>query len=267
MNDQIKIAIIGVGGRMGRHLLQTVYEAGYLGAAIARAESTIIGQDAGEFAGLGQIGLKIVDDLQQVIDDIDVVIDFSTLSSTLKHLQICVQSGTPIIIGTTGFSVEQLVDIQKASEKIAIVLSANYSVGVSVSVKLVELATKIFKDSVDMEILEAHHRHKIDAPSGTALMYGEVIAKTLGYHLQDIAVYGREGNTGERKKETIGFSTVRGGDIVGEHTVMFLGNGERLEISHKAMNRKHFSNGALQAALWSVRQKPNLYNMDDVLRI
>lgn len=266
MNDQIKIAIIGVGGRMGRHLLQTVYEAGYLGAAIARAESIIIGQDAGEFAGLGQIGLKIVDDLRQVIDDIDVVIDFSTLSSTLKHLQICVQSGTPIIIGTTGFNVEQLVDIQKASEKIAIVLSANYSVGVSVSVKLVELATKIFKDSVDIEILEAHHCHKIDAPSGTALMYGEVIAKTLGYHLQDVAVYGREGNTGERKQETIGFSTVRGGDIVGEHTVMFLGNGERLEISHKAMNRKHFSNGALQAALWSIRQEPNLYDMDDVLK-
>lgn len=265
MNDLIKIAIVGVGGRMGRHLLQTIYASGYLGAAIARSGSFIVGQDAGEFAGLGQIGLKIIDDLQQVIDDVDVVIDFSTLASTLKHIQICEQSGTPIVIGTTGFNVEQLHVIQKASKKIAIVLSANYSVGVYVSVKLVELATKIFQKTVDIEVLEAHHRHKIDAPSGTALMYGDVITQVLKHDLANVAVYGREGITGERKQETIGFSTVRGGDIVGEHTVMFLGNGEQLEISHKAMNRKHFSNGALQAALWLIQQKPDLYDMNDVL--
>ncbi|WP_173910609.1 4-hydroxy-tetrahydrodipicolinate reductase [Acinetobacter sp. Marseille-Q1618] len=265
MNDEIKIAIVGVGGRMGRYLLQTVYNAGCLAAAIARSGSEIIGKDAGEFVGIEHIGLMITDNLQQVIKDIDVVIDFSTCSSTLEHIQICEQSNTPIVIGTTGFNSEQLAAIQKISEKIPIVLSANYSVGVSVSLKLVELATKILKDSVDIEIIEAHHRHKIDAPSGTALMYADVIAQTLGHNLQDIAVYSREGSTDKRQQQSIGFSVVRGGDIVGEHTVMFLGNGECLEISHKAMNRTHFSNGALQAAKWIIHQKPDLYNMDDVL--
>lgn len=265
MNHPIKIAIIGVSGRMGRNLLQTVYEAGCLAVAIARQGSELVGQDVGEFAGLGQIGIKITDDLESVIQNVDVVIDFSTIESSLKHIEVCRKAQKPMIIGTTGFNSDQLQIIRNASQYIALVLSANYSVGVNVSVKLVELATKVLNNSVDIEILEAHHRHKIDAPSGTALMYGEVIAQVLERNLQDVAVYGREGITGERAKESIGFSTIRGGDIVGEHTVMFLGEGERLEISHKAMNRKHFSNGALQAALWVVSQTPSLYDMKDVL--
>lgn len=268
MTNQVKIGVLGAGGRMGRILIQAVKEAGYtLAAAVVRPDSSLIGVDAGEMAGIGHIGVKVVGQLSEVVSQCDVVIDFSTTLATGQHLKICREAGVAMVIGTTGFNDQQKQLLQETAEQIPVVYAANYSVGVNVSIKLLELASKVFGDTVDIEIVEAHHRHKVDAPSGTALMMGEAVASTLGRNLKEVAVYGREGHTGPRDRQTIGFETIRGGDIVGEHTVMFIADGERVEVTHKATNRMNFASGAVRAAAWLVDKNANLYDMKDVLNL
>jgi 4-hydroxy-tetrahydrodipicolinate reductase len=193
------------------------------------------------------------------------LIDFTRPDVSMDFIEQCRRAGKKVVIGTTGYSDEQKAAINKAAEDIAIVLAPNFSVGVNLSLKLLEMAAKVMGDYTDIEIIEAHHRHKVDAPSGTALRMGEVIADTLGRDLKDCAIYGREGNTGERDRNTIGFSTIRAGDIVGEHTVMFADDGERLEITHKASSRMTFANGAVRAAVWLANKETGLYDMQDVL--
>lgn len=266
MSATPRIGILGAGGRMGRILIQAVQEAGYrLAAAIERPESSLIGADAGELAGVGSLGVNVVGDLASVLKDCDVVIDFTAPAATEQHLKLCRAEGVAMVIGTTGFSDQQKELLEDTAKHIPVVYAANYSVGVNVSIKLLELAAKVFGDTVDIEIIEAHHRHKVDAPSGTALMMGEAVADTLGRRLKDVAVYGREGHTGPRDRQTIGFETIRGGDIVGEHTVMFIGEGERVEVTHKATNRMNFASGAVRAAAWVVGRDARKYDMKDVL--
>lgn len=263
-----RIAVIGAGGRMGRALIQSIQaaEGAILTAAIERPDSSLIGADAGELAGVGKLNVAVVGALIDALDQFDVVIDFSTPASTEQNAALCVQHGKKIVIGTTGLSAEQKAAFQKAGEKIGLVFSPNYSIGVNISLKLLELAAKTFGDSVDIEIVESHHRHKVDAPSGTALRMGEVVADALGRNLKEVAVYGREGHTGPRDRKTIGFETIRGGDIVGEHTVMFIGEGERVEVTHIATSRANFANGAVRAALWvAATQSNGLFDMQDVL--
>ncbi|MEW8210812.1 MAG: 4-hydroxy-tetrahydrodipicolinate reductase, partial [Candidatus Thiodiazotropha taylori] len=238
-----RVAVVGAAGRMGKSLVQAVHETDglTLGAATERAESGLIGRDAGELAGLGSFGLALVDDLAKVVDEFDVVIDFTTPAATLKHLQICKDAGKQMVIGTTGLSDSDKATLAEAGEKIGIVFAPNMSVGVNLCFKLLEVAAKVMGDEADIEIIEAHHRHKVDAPSGTALRMGEVIADTLGRDLKSCAVYGREGNTGARDSKTIGFETIRAGDVVGEHSVWFAMEGERVEIAHKASSRMNFA--------------------------
>ena len=258
----IKIAVVGVSGRMGLSLVKAAVDVKSLTAAISR---TAIGKDAGEQAGIGKQNIKIVENLASVIDDFDVVIDFTRPDASMKFIETCRQAGKKIVIGTTGYSDEQKAIINDAAKEIAIVLSPNMSVGVNLSLKLLEMTAKVMGDYTDIEIVEAHHRHKVDAPSGTALRMGEVVADALGRDLKDCAIYGREGDTGERDRKTIGFSTIRAGDIVGEHTVMFADEGERLEITHKATSRMTFAKGAVRAAEWLENKKTGLYDMQDVL--
>ena len=216
-------------------------------------------------AGIGTLGIKVVADLGSVLDQFDVLIDFTRPDASMAFIETCRQAGKQIIIGTTGYSAAQRAVIAEAAKDVAIVLAPNMSVGVNLALKLLEMAAKVMGDYTDIEIIEAHHRHKVDAPSGTALRMGEVIADALGQDLKDCAIYGREGITGERDRKTIGFSTIRAGDIVGEHTVMFADEGERVEITHKATSRMTFANGAIRAAVW-LQDKPNgLYDMQDVL--
>ena len=261
-----RIGILGAGGRMGRILIQAVQQAGHtLAGAVERPTSSLIGADAGELAGVGNLGVKIVGDIQDILSHVDVVVDFTAPSATEQHLKLCCEAGVAMVIGTTGFSDEQKALLTETAQHIPVVYAANYSVGVNVSIKLLELAAKVFGDTVDIEIIEAHHRHKVDAPSGTALMMGEAVADTLGRDLKKVAVYGREGHTGPRERETIGFETIRGGDIVGEHTVMFIGEGERVEVTHKATNRMNFASGAIRAAAWVAGREAKQYDMNDVL--
>ena len=260
------IGVLGAGGRMGRILVQAVKEAGYqLAAAVERPESSLIGADAGEVAGIGAVGVKIVGNLQDVLKDCDVVVDFTAPLATVQHLKLCREAGVAIVIGTTGMNDEQKVFLDESATQTPVVYAANYSVGVNVSIKLLELASKVFGDTVDIEVIEAHHRHKVDAPSGTALMMGEAIAGALGRDLKEDAVYCREGHTGPRERKSIGFQTIRGGDIVGEHTAMFIADGERVEITHKATNRMNFASGAIRAAAWVVGREARKYDMKDVL--
>jgi len=262
-----RIAIVGASGRMGVCLLKSALLAknATLAVAVSRPASAAIGKDAGELAGIGAVGINVVDDLAAVMDEFDVLIDFTRPDASMDFIEQCRRAGKKVVIGTTGYSDEQKAHINKAAEDIAIVLAPNFSVGVNLSLKLLEMAAKVMGDYTDIEIIEAHHRHKVDAPSGTALRMGEVIADTLGRDLKDCAIYGREGNTGERDRNTIGFSTIRAGDIVGEHTVMFADDGERLEITHKASSRMTFANGAVRAALWLADKETGLYDMQDVL--
>jgi len=263
----IRIAIVGVSGRMGTVLCKAAEQANEttLAAAISRPNSLSIGKDAGELSGLGTLGIKVVDDLSAVIDDFDVLIDFTRPDASMIIIEQCRKAGKQIVIGTTGYSDAQKSVIAEAAKDIAIVLAPNMSVGVNLALNLLALAAKVMGDYTDIEIIEAHHRHKVDAPSGTALRMGEVIADALGQDLKDCAIYGREGITGERDRKTIGFSTIRAGDIVGDHTVMFADEGERLEITHKATSRMTFANGAVRAAIW-LKDKPNgLYDMQDIL--
>ena len=266
MSAAPRIAVLGAGGRMGRILIQAVHDAGYsLAAAVERPESSLIGTDAGELAGIGTLGVKVVGDLKQVLKDCDVVVDFTAPAATIEHLKLCREAGVAIVIGTTGLNDQQKAILAQSATHAPVVYAANYSVGVNVSIKLLELAAKVFGDSVDIEVIEAHHRHKVDAPSGTALMMGEAIVESLGRDLKEVAVYSREGHTGARDRQSIGFQTIRGGDIVGEHTVMFIADGERVEVTHKASNRMNFASGAIRAAAWVVGREAGKYDMKDVL--
>lgn len=261
-----RIAVCGAGGRMGRTLIQAVHAAGAtLAAAIERPDSSLLGADAGELAGIGRLGVPVVGSLAEAADRFDVAIDFTAPAATEAHVALARQRGKKLVIGTTGLSEAQRGALKAAAADTALVYAANYSVGLNVSLKLLEMAAKTFGDSVDIEIIEAHHRHKVDAPSGTALMMGEAVAHSLGRDLKQVAVYAREGHTGARERESIGFQTIRGGDIVGEHTVMFIGEGERVEVRHVATSRANFANGAVRAALWLAGQGNGLYDMRDVL--
>ena len=263
----IRIAISGASGRMGRALIQATgeNENTTVTAAIERPGKSIIGVDAGELAGIEALGVNIVDDLSAVTNDFDVLIDFTSIEATLANLEICRKAGKKIVIGTTGFSPEQKQKIAGAAKDIAVVFAPNMSVGVNLCLKLLDLAARVMGDYTDIEVIEAHHRHKVDAPSGTALRMGEVVAEALGRDLKDCAVYGREGQTGERDRKTIGFETIRAGDIVGEHTVMFADIGERVEITHKASSRATFAKGAVRAATWLMQHDKGLHDMQDVL--
>ncbi|WP_428606169.1 4-hydroxy-tetrahydrodipicolinate reductase [Sedimenticola sp.] len=263
----IRIAVVGAAGRMGKTLIQAVSETeGYtLGAATERPGSSLVGVDAGELAGIGRLGIAIQDSLQAVVDDFDVVIDFTAPQVTLSHLAVCRRHGKRMVIGTTGFSEIQKTELQAASEEIALILAPNMSVGVNLCFKLLDLAARVMGDDVDIEVIEAHHRHKVDAPSGTALRMGEVVADALGRDLKACAVYGREGITGERDRKTIGFETIRAGDVVGDHTVLFAAMGERVEITHKASSRMTFANGAVRGAGWLIQRDKGLFDMQDVL--
>ena len=262
-----RIMIPGAAGRMGRNLIEACQrsEGLSLGAATERPGHDLIGSDAGAVAGVGELGVVIGDNPETVIDDFDVLIDFTAPAVTLTHLDLCRRHGKSMVIGTTGFSDEQKQQIRDAAKEISIVFAPNMSVGVNLCLKLLDIAARVLGDEVDIEIIEAHHRHKVDAPSGTALRMGEVVADALGRDLKTCAVYGREGITGPRERHTIGFETIRAGDIVGEHTVMFAAEGERVEVTHKASSRMTFASGAVRAAGWVSAQPAGLYDMHDVL--
>ena len=265
--SEIRIAIVGAPGRMGRNLIQAAQQAEgvALGAALARSGSSLLGVDAGELAGIGKTGVIVTDDLLQVVNDFDVLIDFTRPEGTLEYLAFCRAHQKAMVIGTTGFDEAGKEAIRAAAEEIGIVFAANFSVGVNLVLNLLQQAAKVMGDYADIEIVEAHHRHKVDAPSGTALAMGEAIADAMDWNLDEHAVYAREGHTGERKAQTIGFATVRAGDIVGEHTAMFADIGERVEITHKASSRMTFANGAVKAASWLKDKKSGLYDMRNVL--
>ena len=263
----IKVGVIGAGGRMGRMLIEAVKDNTQttLSAAIERQGSSLVGADAGEVAAIGRLDVQIVDDLKAVVNDIDVLIDFSLPDATEKNMQICAEHNVAMVIGTTGFNEQQEQVLAKASEQIAIVYAGNYSTGVNLSLKLLGMAAKAFGNDADVEVIEAHHKHKIDAPSGTAYMMAEAVAEARGQNLKDVAVYGREGQTGEREAGTIGIHAIRGGEIIGDHTVMFIADGEVVEITHRARARMTFAAGAVRAATWIIQQEVGQYNMQDVL--
>jgi len=263
----VRIALVGVSGRMGLCLIKAaaLIDQAELTVAVSRPESLAVGKDAGELAGISTLGLPVGTDLEAVIDQFDVLIDFTHPETSMRYIETCRQAGKKIVIGTTGYSNAQKAVIADAAKDIPIVLAPNFSVGVNLSLKLLEMAATVMGDYTDIEVIEAHHRHKVDAPSGTALRMGEVIASTLGRDLKECAIYGREGQTGARDRKTIGFSTIRAGDIVGEHTVMFADEGERVEITHKATSRMTFANGAVRAAIWLEDKQSGLYDMQDVL--
>ena len=266
--SKIKIAIAGCSGRMGKILLENVAAADdlVLHAALEHAASPLLGRDAGESGGV-LTGVKISADVEAALTGADVLIDFTRPEGTLHHLEICRKLGVRLVIGTTGFTAQQKAVLGAAAQDVGIVFAPNMSVGVNLLFKLLETATRVLSEGYDIEIIEAHHRHKVDAPSGTALGLGEVVARTLGRDLADCAVYGREGVTGERDPSTIGFATVRGGDIVGDHTVLYAGIGERIEITHKASSRATFALGALRAARYLKANPAGMYDMQDVLSL
>ncbi|MGQ2997454.1 MAG: 4-hydroxy-tetrahydrodipicolinate reductase [Variovorax sp.] len=261
-----RVAVAGASGRMGRMLIEAVRNTPdcRLAGALDVAASPAIGSDAGAFLGFAS-GVAIAADLRAGLQDAQVLIDFTRPEGTMAHLAVCRELGVQAVIGTTGFSDAQKAEIAEIAKDIAIVMAPNMSVGVNVTFKLLEMAAKALSTGYDIEIVEAHHRHKIDAPSGTALKMGEVIADALGRDLKECAVYGREGVTGERDPSTIGFATVRGGDIVGDHTVLFAGTGERIEIAHKSSSRANYAQGSLRAVRFLTDQRAGLFDMFDVL--
>ncbi|MFP3517873.1 4-hydroxy-tetrahydrodipicolinate reductase [Pseudomonas sp. SIMBA_077] len=263
-----RIAVMGAAGRMGKTLITAVEQRSPvcgLTAAIVRPGSSLVGADAGELVSLGRINVPLSASLEGVVDEFDVLIDFTLPEVMLANLAFCRQAGKAMVIGTTGLNAAQKQLLVEAAKDIPIVFASNFSVGVNLSFKLLDMAARVMGEDADIEIIEAHHRHKVDAPSGTAMRMGEVIADALGRDLHKVAVYGREGHTGAREHETIGFATVRGGDVVGDHTVLFAAEGERLEITHKASSRMTFAKGAVRAAQWLDGRKPGLYDMQDVL--
>ena len=263
----IRVAVAGAAGRMGRALIQAIDEAEglTLGAAFEHAQSPTLGQDAGELAAVGSCAVIVGSDPAAAIDSFDVVIDFTVPEATLALAQACAEANKPMVIGTTGFSEQQLQALHDHQDKMAIFTAPNMSVGVNLLFQLVARAAQALGDSVDVEVIEAHHKDKVDAPSGTAVRIGEVLADALDRDLSKDAVYGRQGITGARDRSTIGFSTIRGGDIVGEHTVMFAGDGERLEITHRAQSRSNFAQGAVRAVSFIKDKPPGLYSMEDLL--
>jgi 4-hydroxy-tetrahydrodipicolinate reductase len=262
----MKIAIAGASGRMGRMLIEAVQNAddAQLSGALDLAGSPGIGTDAAAFLGAPS-GVLIASELATGLKDAQYLIDFTRPEGTLKHLEYCAAHGIKMIIGTTGFDDAGKAAITAAANKTAIVFAPNMSVGVNVTMKLLEMAAKSFAEGYDIEIIEAHHRHKVDAPSGTALQMGEVVANAIGRKLSDVAVYAREGVTGPRDPSSIGFATIRGGDIVGDHTVLFAGIGERVEITHKSSSRVTYAQGSLRAARFLASKTTGLYDMQDVL--
>jgi 4-hydroxy-tetrahydrodipicolinate reductase len=262
----MKVAIAGSTGRMGRALIEAVTRAAdaRLAAALEQRGNPSLGRDAGELVGEA-CGVPIREDVSQALAGCDVLIDFTRPAGTLEHLAVCRTLGVRLVIGTTGFEETQKRAIAAGAQEIAIAMAPNFSVGVNVTFKLLEVAAAALNEGYDVEIVEAHHRHKVDAPSGTALRMGEIVAHGLGRDLARDAVYGREGVTGERRSETIGFATVRGGDVVGDHTVMFLGTGERVEITHRSSSRATYAQGALRSARFLMDKPNGLYDMQDIL--
>lgn len=265
----IRVAITGAAGRMGKVLAEAVQDAEgvTLGAAIVHPESSLVGTDAGEMAGVGTLGVAVVGRLADAVDDFDVLVDFTFPDLTLENLAFCKAHGKQVVIGTTGLTEAEKQQLALAAETVPVVFAPNMSVGVNVALNLLKTAAQVLGDDYDVEIIETHHRHKKDAPSGTALRMGEVVADALGRDLSECAVYGREGFTGERSKTEIGFESVRAGDVVGDHTVLFAGIGERIEISHKASSRMTFAKGAVRAAQWLADKPAGLYDMQDVLSL
>ena len=263
-----RITVAGASGRMGQMLIEAIRAADdcTLAGALDVATSPAIGADAMAFLGL-MSGVSITADLAAGLKNATTLIDFTRPEGTLAHLRVCRELGVNVVIGTTGFNDSQKAEIAAAARDIAIVMAPNMSVGVNVTLKLLEMAAKALATGYDIEIIEAHHRHKVDAPSGTALKMGEVIADALGRDLKDCAVYGREGVTGERDPSSIGFATIRGGDIVGDHTVLFAGIGERIEISHKSSSRATYAQGSLRAVRFLGGQTTGLFDMFDVLNL
>ena len=262
-----RIAINGAAGRMGRCLIQAVAQTAdlSLSAAIDREQSSLLGADAGELAGIEACGISLSSDIKAAAACSDVMIDFTLPEATMALLPHCLEQQCRLVIGTTGFDQQQKSQLSQSAEQLGIVMAPNMSIGVNLSLKLIDLAARVLGDEVDIEILETHHRHKIDAPSGTALKMGETVAQALGRDLDECAVYGRQGRPGERDRKTIGFATVRAGDVVGDHTVLFADEGERLEVTHKASSRMTFAQGAMRAASWLMTQPADLYDMQDVL--
>ena len=261
----MRIAIAGASGRMGRMLIEAVLNSNDMTLAVAldHAGSTSVGQDAGAFMGR-TTGVVIGEDLN-LLANADCLIDFTRPAGTLAHLEACVRHNTKCVIGTTGFSEEEKAQIQQAAEKVAVLFAPNMSVGVNATLKLLEMAAKMLQSGFDVEVFEAHHHHKVDAPSGTALAMGEAVANAWGKPLDEIADWARHGHTGARKEGNIGFSVVRGGDIIGDHTVFFCGEGERIEISHRASNRTIYAQGSLRAVRFLKDKQHGLFNMQDVL--
>lgn len=260
------ICVAGASGRMGRMLVEAILNADdcTLTGALDVPGSPALGTDPAAFLGKDS-GVRITADLAQGLQGADCLIDFTRPEGTLAHLKVCEQLGVKLVIGTTGFTDAQKAEIADASQRVAVVMAPNMSVGVNVTLKLLQMAAKAMSTGYDIEIIEAHHRHKVDAPSGTALKMGEVIAEALGRDLKDCAVYAREGVTGERDPSSIGFATIRGGDIVGDHTVLFAGTGERIEVTHKSSSRVTYAQGSLRAVRYLSGQTVGLFDMFDVL--
>jgi 4-hydroxy-tetrahydrodipicolinate reductase len=264
--EKMRIVLAGSAGRMGKTLIEAIAGSpdAVLAGALDMPGSPALGRDAAEFMGRAS-GVNISADIGATVKGADVFIDFTRPEGTLEHLRACVMYGVKMVIGTTGFEPAGKQAIEAAAQKIGIVFAPNMSVGVNLTLKLLEVAAKVLQQGYDVEIVEAHHRMKVDAPSGTALRMGEVVAKALGRDHDAVAVYGREGVTGARKDETIGYAVVRGGDAVGDHTVMFLGQGERIEVAHKASSRMTYAQGALRACRFLREKKTGLFDMQDVL--
>ena len=264
-----RIAVMGAAGRMGKVLVEAVHQAPglTLGAAIVSPSSSLIGADAGELAGVGKLGVSIKSSLAGAADDFDVLIDFTNPELTLANLQECVKLGKAMVIGTTGLSSAHKQTLAEQAQHTPVVFAPNMSVGINLLLDILHRAASVLQDGYDVEIIETHHRHKVDAPSGTALRLGEVVAEAMGRNLDECAVYGREGNTGPRKANEIGFETIRAGDVVGDHTVLFASEGERIEITHKASSRMTFAKGAVRACAWLHGRPSGLYDMQDVLAL
>jgi 4-hydroxy-tetrahydrodipicolinate reductase len=263
----IKAVVTGAAGRMGARIINIIKDTQgiELSGALEREGHPALGNDAGVVSGAGPLGVTVSSDLERIIKDADVVIDFTTAEASIENLETISMTGKAIVIGSTGFTSTQMEEVKELAKSLPCVLSANMSVGVNVMLKFLSDMARILGDEYDVEIVEAHHRLKKDAPSGTALMMGRVLADALGRDLDEVGVYARHGVIGERTKKEIGIQTLRGGDIVGDHTVMFAGTGERLEFTHRAHTRDNFAKGAVRAALWVVGKKPGLYDMQDVL--
>ncbi len=262
-----RVAIAGAAGRLGRTLIQAVSEDSglKLGAAVERPGHSMVGADAGELAGVGRLDVPVADSLAEVVEAFDLLIDFTVPAAALRAVEVCRAAGRQVVIGTTGIDAAGVESIRAAAGDVAIVMAPNMSVGVNLVFRLVEQAARVLGNDADIEIIDLHHRHKIDAPSGTAVRLGQIVAETLDRNLQEVAVYGREGETGARDRRTIGFETIRAGDVVGEHTVLFGAMGERVEITHRANSRMNFARGALRAARFLETRSAGLYDMQDVL--